>query len=67
VKGVSTLENTSEYSDVVVSDVLNVWFDDEIVAIGVDAGVVLISLEASTICRPDTVEEPLTVLENNGV
>jgi len=64
-KGVSALESTSGYSGVIVSDVLKVWFDDEVLAIGAGVAVELISLEVSTTGRPDNVEDPLTVLENN--
>ena len=56
VKGVSALESASGYSGVVVWDLLKVWFDDELLTIDVGVGVELISLEASTIGKPDSVE-----------
>ena len=64
MEDVSTLENVSEYTDTVVTGRPKVSFPNEVVAIGVDLGVDIVSLEGVT-GRPDTVD--CTVLESNGV
>jgi len=67
VEDVSTLENVSGYNGgAAVTCVLEVWFDDEVVAMWVDPRVELVFVWGM-MGKADIVEVALTVLNNNGI